>query len=246
MLPANVLDLPRLLSFDTALLEQIFDRIPNVFFYVKDAQGRYLAVNAALVEQSGLASRHAALGATADELFRGASTLVQDLAIMRGGRVSLDVLRLFFTVNGQRQWCLSSKFPIRGADGQVTGLIGISRILSRPDEKHASYKRLLAFLQRLDAPEQQGLRISQIAEQVQLSTDTLERLCREVFGLTPKQIMLRIRLDRACRLLEAGEMSITGIAAECGYADHSAFSRQFKAAILHTPQQYRALAFGRR
>jgi AraC-like DNA-binding protein len=34
--------------------------------------------------------------------------------------------------------------------------------------------------------------------------------------------------------------SITHVATTCGYADHSAFSRQFKAATHTTPIQYRA------
>lgn len=60
--------------------------------------------------------------------------------------------------------------------------------------------------------------------------------------MAPKQIMMRMRLDRACCKLENGQDSITDIATECGYTDHSAFSRQFKAATMFTPQQYRAAA----
>ncbi|WP_349609383.1 helix-turn-helix domain-containing protein [Cupriavidus sp. DF5525] len=229
------------LVLDLALMEQVFDRLPNVLFYVKDKEARYLMVNATLVERSALVSKEDVIGKTADELFEvtGSSTLMQDLSVIRSGEPITDVLRLFFSADGHRQWCLSSKFPVRDAEGQIAGLLGISRILPRPDEKHASYKRLLQFLKRLEEPAQPNLRISEIAREVQLSLDTLERLCREVFGLTPKQIMMRMRLDRACRLLETTDASITDIAAECGYADHSAFSRQFKAATLCTPQQYR-------
>jgi len=34
------------------------------------------------------------------------------------------------------------------------------------------------------------------------------------------------------------------VAASCGYSDHSAFARQFKATIGMTPSQYRALQRG--
>lgn len=229
------------LVMDLALMEQVFDRLPNVLFYVKDKDARYLLVNSTLTERSGLSSKADAIGRTADELFEvtGTSTVQQDLGVIRSGKPIADVLRLFFSADGHRQWCLSSKFPVRDAEGNVAGLLGISRILPRPDEKHASYKRLHHFLKLLEEPAQPNLRIGDIAREVQLSLDTLERLCREVFGLTPKQIMMRMRLDRACRLLETRNDSITDVAAECGYADHSAFSRQFKAATLLTPQQYR-------
>lgn len=230
------------LMLDLALLEQVFDRLPNVLFYVKDKDARYLLVNSTLVERSALSSKEETIGRTADELFKvtGSSTMQQDLSVIRSGEPITDVLRLFFSADGHRQWCLSSKFPVRDANGEVAGLLGISRILPRPDEKHSSYKRLLQFLRHLEAPNQSNIRINEIAREVNLSVDTLERLCKDVFGLTPKQIMMRMRLDRACRLLETTEASITDIAAECGYSDHSAFSRQFKAATLCTPQQYRS------
>ncbi|MCY1313870.1 Virulence regulon transcriptional activator VirF [compost metagenome] len=69
--------------------------------------------------------------------------------------------------------------------------------------------------------------------------DTLQRLTREVFQLSPKQILMKARIEKACELLESTSNSITDIATECGYSDHSAFSRQFRAALHCTPQQYR-------
>jgi AraC-like DNA-binding protein len=48
-------------------------------------------------------------------------------------------------------------------------------------------------------------------------------------------------LNGALALIESDhERSIADIAGECGYTDHSAFSRQFKALTGQTPVQYRA------
>lgn len=236
------------MKLDLSLLEKMFDHLPSVLFYVKDREARYLVVNSTLLSHSGCKRKEDVIGLTSDDLFgfTGPTTLTQDREVIATGKPVVDVLRLFFSADGRRQWCLSSKFPLTDNAGKVVGLVGVSRILARPDEKHASYKRLLDFLKMLEAPDQRhNQRISEIAAAVNLSVDTLERLCREVFGMTPKQIMMRMRLDRACRKLESSEDSITDIATECGYADHSAFSRQFKAAILFTPQQYRAAARGK-
>ncbi|NBA94874.1 helix-turn-helix domain-containing protein [Pseudomonas sp. R5(2019)] len=229
------------LDQDLDLLGKIFDRMPDVMFYVKDTQGRYVMVNQTLVKYSGRRNKEAVIGWTADEVFpvTGYSTMAHDLNVMQTGKELIDSLRLFFSPDGHKQWCLSSKYGIFGNQAQATGLVGISRILPKPDEKNSAYKRLMQFLDLVRDNIGQPLLISDIARQVNLSVDTLERLTKEVFQLTPKQILLKARIDKACELLESSAMSITDIASECGYSDHSAFSRQFKAASHCTPQQYR-------
>ncbi|WP_189659214.1 helix-turn-helix domain-containing protein, partial [Pseudomonas amygdali] len=47
-------------------------------------------------------------------------------------------------------------------------------------------------------------------------------------------------IEHACVLLDTTTLSITNIASSCGYADHSAFTRQFKSATHIKPMQYRA------
>jgi AraC-like DNA-binding protein len=42
----------------------------------------------------------------------------------------------------------------------------------------------------------------------------------------------------------AGEASVADIAQACGYADHSAFTRQFRATTGVTPSEYRQLLRG--
>lgn len=48
----------------------------------------------------------------------------------------------------------------------------------------------------------------------------------------------KVRLEHARRLLHT-ELPITEVALQCGYTDHSAFTRQFKALTGFTPRQYR-------
>lgn len=234
-------NLLKALGQDLSLLEHIFDRLPEVLFYVKDVEGRYVIVNWAVVEQSGEQSKEAVCGRTADELFpvSGYSTLAQDMGVITTGNKIIDLLRLYFSSDGRKQWCLSTKYPIRGADGKVHGLIGVSRRLPRPDEKHLSYKRLNEFLRILEEDSGKKLLISEVAKKVNLSVDILEKLTKEIFHLTPKQLLLQMRIERACGLLESTELTVTEIATECGYSDHSAFSRQFKVATHFTPRDFR-------
>ncbi|OYD64350.1 UNVERIFIED_ORG: PAS domain S-box-containing protein [Burkholderia sp. CF145] len=222
------------------LLARVFDCLPDVLYYIKDAEARYLSFNQTLIERSGL-QRDEVVGKTADQLFpvTGASTNAQDLGVIESRAPILERLRLYSTSSGHRYWCLSSKFPVLDDRGHAIGLIGISRDLPRPDERHHGYRRLQAYLEYLEGNLGQNILVSEVAERASISVDTLERLSREVFHLTPKQMLMKLRVDHACKLLETTDRSITDIAGECGYADHSAFTRQFKTATHLTPRQYR-------
>jgi len=224
------------------LVEALFDGLPDVLFYVKDHEGRYLWANQTLIERTGLEDLEAVVGKTADQLFpvAGSSTMAQDLEVIRTGRPIRDLLRLYRTYRGDRYWCLSSKFPLLDASSRIVGLAGLSRDLPRPNERHRSYRRLAKFLNYIGAGLDQPVRIADAAEHASVSMDTLGRLVFEVFHVTPKQLLMKKRIDKACQLLEETSMSITEVSAACGYADHSAFSRQFRVATHMTPAQYRS------
>ena len=55
---------------------------------------------------------------------------------------------------------------------------------------------------------------------------------------SPRQYQQRVRIERARRLLAEGQ-SIARVAQSCGFSEHSAFSRRFKAVVGTTPMQYR-------
>src|SRR3712207_5160499 len=58
-------------SFDSAALplEQLFDDLPNVVFFIKDADGRYTCVNQTLVDRCGVQDKQDLLGHTVSEVF---------------------------------------------------------------------------------------------------------------------------------------------------------------------------------
>ncbi|MEO7319261.1 MAG: helix-turn-helix transcriptional regulator, partial [Chthoniobacteraceae bacterium] len=66
------------------------------------------------------------------------------------------------------------------------------------------------------------------------------RIIKRIFGLTPIQLIAKMRLAAASRLLRETHRSIAEIAHECGFYDHSAFTRAFRAVTSVTPTQFRA------
>jgi len=68
------------------------------------------------------------------------------------------------------------------------------------------------------------------------------RTFRTVVGETPKQYMLRLRLERAAARLAAGWDPVVRIATETGFASHEVFTRAFRRQFGITPSAYRQAA----
>ena len=69
----------------------------------------------------------------------------------------------------------------------------------------------------------------------------LRAVLRRVFGDPTRTVVGHgNRLHAAQRLLREASRSIADIAHECGYADHSAFTRAFRAMTSVTPAHFRA------
>ncbi len=232
-------------------LQFLFDRLPDTMFFVKDQAARYVLVNETMVRRCGKRRSDEVLGRTVADLFPGdfgRNTTQMDLHVIAQGEPSLDRLELYH-VPGPRtpdsavapgRWCLTHKLPLRDALGRVVGLTGLSRDLPRPDERSALYGRLALVVEHVQANLAQGLRVPDLARIAGLSEDRLERGARQVFGLTPKQLVMKARVEAASHLLRGTTLGVSDIAYRCGYADHSAFTRQFRSAVGLTPTQYRA------
>jgi AraC-like DNA-binding protein len=142
--------------------------------------------------------------------------------------------------DASRGWCLTDKIPLYGPQKNVIGLSGISRDLHNPGEKHAEFSQVADAVEYVRKHYMDNLRIRELASRVGLSLSRFERLVSKIYGLNPNQLLIKARIDAASRLLVAGNKSIAEIAYSCGYADHSAFTRQFRSAVGVTPSQFRA------
>ncbi len=237
-----------------ALLERLFDTLPDVVFFAKDPQGRYTHGNQTLVDRLRLKKRSQLIGRRADELFGGGlgeRYRQQDEHVLRGGAEIVGQLELHLYPNRAPGWCLTHKLAWREpvAAGRrrrdaIVGLVGLSRDLATPGLSHATppatYARVARVVERLQRDYAEPLQIGALAQEAGLSVAQLERHVTQLYRVTPRQLLARARLDAALALL-AGAESIAAIAHACGYADHSAFARQFKRSTGLSPRDYRGL-----
>ena len=103
---------------------------------------------------------------------------------------------------------------------------------SQDDGVHA---RLAAWLRpRL----RQEVRVEEMAEACALSVRTLHRRLREEADLTPAQLLGRLRMESACRMLERPGVSVKQAARDCGYGSEYNLRRAFTAQLGVLPSEY--------
>jgi len=225
-------------------IQNLFDTIPDAVFFMKDDAGRYTHCSLTLVRRLGKKRRAEVIGRTTLELFPvpfGGSYLMQDRRVLSGEIID-NQLEVHLYPNRMPGWALTVKRPlVRG--GNIAGVIGVSRDLGHPDSRHSSYQRLRQVIEYIQQHYDENLRVQMLARLGGLSVAQLERHFRRVFQLTPQQLLTKLRIESAMRLLMAdtAASSIASIGQACGFADQSAFSRQFKATVGITPSQYRGL-----
>jgi AraC family transcriptional regulator of arabinose operon len=107
-------------------------------------------------------------------------------------------------------------------------------------ERAAKYYRELTGLRnRLYSSPQTHMKVEQLAASVHLSKSYFQHLYKELFGCTVIHDIICGRLEYAKYLLDNSQLSVSDIAAECGYDNDTHFMRQFKKYVGVTPSQYK-------
>ena len=83
------------------------------------------------------------------------------------------------------------------------------------------------------------LDVEQLCSVGYMSESSLQRAFREYFGMSPKQYIIKSRMNLAVELLMKNELSIAEIASACGFTDEKYFSRAFKNKYGYPPSQLR-------
>jgi len=105
----------------------------------------------------------------------------------------------------------------------LTPHIGISRTI---EYMHIHFKEKIS--------------IEKLADASGMSTRSLRRHFKRVNGYSPKEYLIKLRINCACELLGATMMSIDEIAFNTGFNDSNYFSKEFRKITGTTPSKYRS------
>lgn len=111
-----------------------------------------------------------------------------------------------------------------------------SSALGRQEKEPARLSDLDAFvLEHLD----QALPVSRLASGLGMSPRTLTRWCRVHLDESPAEVVRRVRVEAAQRLLEESSLPLKDVAARTGLGDPSTLWRAFSQQLGVTPAAYR-------
>jgi diguanylate cyclase (GGDEF)-like protein/PAS domain S-box-containing protein len=111
------------------VLSTLIEHIPD-YIFVKDRNSRFLLANSVVARDLGLHTGGSLVGRSDFELHdwdRAIAFYRAEQEIMATGRPMLDLEESVVTREGHEKWLLTSKMPLRDADGVVVGLVGVSR-----------------------------------------------------------------------------------------------------------------------
>jgi transcriptional regulator GlxA family with amidase domain len=82
-------------------------------------------------------------------------------------------------------------------------------------------------------------RLTTMAAELAISERHLTRLCRRELGLTPGQVVERLRVEAAQALLESGDTTVAAVASTCGFGSQETMRRAFLRVLGVAPSTYR-------
>lgn len=226
---------------DAKQLLRLFDFLPNVFLYIKDTEGRFVAMNEHLVRLRGEQSEQALLGKTDLELhpvYWGRRYQEEDRKVMDSGREIPNQVWLVPVSGGKLATFVSSKIPLRSQDGSIIGIAGVMYQIDRPAAAHNNDPIQRAAMM-IEEDFRSSLEINEIAQRVKLSVSQLNRRFRAIYQMSPSRYLQRIRVDEASRLLVDSDVSISEIALDTGFYDQAHLTRTFRRWMGMTPSEFR-------
>ena len=221
-------------------LYRLFEHIPDLMFFVKDKQSRLIMGNHRFLEHCGVPSVEMLHGKGDYELFpdyMAEKFRRDDQTVIESGGPLLELVELFPTRDGLPEWFVTQKFPLFDSDGNVEGVCGLVQNHERSaEDSDDPVIKMVRFIKENYAS---TLSIPELSQRAGLSQRQLERLFKQRFRVSPREYIIRLRILIAADQLSHTRKTITQIALDCGFYDHSSFTRYFKRHMGCLPLAYR-------
>lgn len=223
-------------------LENLFDYLPDVYFFVKDREGRFVRCNHAFATLLHAHDEDGVIGLRDADFFPHSlaeNYARDDHTVIETATPIIDKLELVRNAENSVDWFNTTKVPVLDANAHVIGLAGVTRDISKMNSTNERFLYWAPVLEVIISNYAEPLSTADLAAKVSLSVSQFDRQFKKRFGTTPRKYVTNVRINAACQLLSSTDLTISDIALETGFYDQSHFTNQFTKIRGMTPAQYR-------
>ena len=198
-----------------------------------DARGRQV-LNGCREVGVAVPDEVAVIGVDKDEIFCELSDLPLSSVILNTQQIGFEAAALLARLMAGESADTSSILvkPLGVMARQSTDVLAM-------DDRH-----IAKALKQIREQACKGLDVESLLKSVPLSRSVLERRFSQILGISPKAEILRVRLDRVCRLLAESDLSLAEVAQKAGFEHPEYMSRLFKKKMGITPGEFRKQSAG--
>jgi AraC-like DNA-binding protein len=224
---------PHFLKLDDLPVTQIYNLIghlQDILFFFKNRDGILIGGNQQFAEHCGFHTEKEIIGKNDHSIFpkRMADKFhVDDRYVMDTEQPMLNIVELFPDTAGKPEWYSTNKFPLRDQLGKIVGVCGTVQNLQRTHEYLRPFIELEAAANHIREHYAEKLYIKNLARMSHLSVRQFQRRFTQTYQVSARKFQVQTRIVEACRLLRENSLSISEIALEVGFYDHSTLARHF-------------------
>ena len=223
-------------------LPEILDHLADVYFYVKDVNSKWQECNSATLTLFNAASKSDVLGKADWDFYPeqiAREIIEDDRSVIESGRPIVNKLEVIVDESGHLLWVLTTKTPARNKQGEICGVMGLTRPVGTTDMLPNGYRQFSKVIGHVEEHYRSALEISELARIAGLSESQFRKRFMKLFKISPLKFITRIRVQTAAKLLVSSDAPIADIAVKCGFCDQSYLTRQFSSFFGMTPKKYR-------
>jgi len=220
---------------------RLFDAYPDTRFFIKDAQGIYRYASRIMHLAHGFADPDRVVGRTDHDFIPAylADHYTRDDQRVLAGEEIWGRVEMVMRHPACPDWYVTSKIPLRGTDGNVIGLAGVSRDLQKAANIASPFVQFTPVLEHIRDHFASPVAVEDLARLARMSVRGFQRHFKKAFQFTPSAYIRQFRIGKVCQLLVETDDTITTIALESGFSDHSHLIREFTRSMNATPGAYR-------
>ena len=218
----------------------LFEHLGDHYYFVKDKKGGFVACSKNLAQLLGFNHEDEIVGKDELDFFTFDIAMQiknDDKQVFEEGKSIINRIEFIDNKTNLHQWVCTCKVPLYDKKGNVTGLEGYIHPIIH-DEKNPCMV-LKKALDEIHGNFKNKFELEKLASLANMSASSLERNFKKYFHMTPFQYIQKIRIDKACIMLQNLDKDIVEVAFDTGFCDQSHFTKVFRVQMGMTPHQYR-------